>query len=73
VYGTEAETFSKIESFGGTEISGPDWFRVTAKDGTIMEFWSSTNTKLLTDNGQSTAVWLLNRVIDKNGTYSVYI
>ncbi len=73
VYGTEAETFSKIESFGGTEISGPDWFKVTTKDGTIMEFGHASNSKLLTDNGQSTAIWLLNRIVDKNNNTSVYI
>lgn len=72
VYGTEAETYSKIESFGGSEISGPDWFKVTAKDGTIMEFGHAFNTKLLTDNGASTAIWLLNRVIDKNNNTSTY-
>lgn len=72
VYGTEAETFSKVESFGGTEISGPDWFKVTAKDGTIMEFGHGSNTKLLTDNGQSTAIWLLNSIVDKNNNASGY-
>lgn len=72
VYGTEAETFSKIESFGGTEISGPDWFKVTAKDGTIMEFGHGSNMKLLTDNGQSTAIWLLNSIVDKNNNASGY-
>lgn len=72
VYGTEAESFSKIESFGGTEVSGPEWFKVTAKDGTIMEFGHATDTKLLTDNGQSTILWFLNKVIDKNGNYSLF-
>lgn len=50
VYGTEGETFSKIESFGGYENFGPDWFKVTAKNGTIMEFGKATDAKLLTDN-----------------------
>lgn len=37
-----------------------------------MEFGHAVNSKLLTDNSQSTALWLLNKVIDKNGNYSLF-
>jgi hypothetical protein len=72
VYGTENESFSKIESFGGTANSGPDRFVVTTRDGMILEYGSTTDSKFLTDNGQSIMFWLLKRVTDKSGNYQEY-
>jgi len=69
VYGTENEQYSKIESFGGTETAGPEWFRVTLKNGTVMEYGHATNTVMKTDNQASTMIWFLNRVTDRNGNY----
>ncbi len=69
VYGTENEQFNKIVSFGGSETTGPIWFQVTLRNGTKMEYGNATNSKLLTDNGSSTMVWLLNRITDINGNY----
>lgn len=37
-----------------------------------MEFGHGSNMKLLTDNGQSTAIWLLNSIVDKNNNASGY-
>ncbi len=54
VYGTENESFSKIGSFGGSTINGPDWFKVTSKDGTILEYGSGSGSKLFTDGSQIT-------------------
>lgn len=72
VYGTENERFSKIESFGGTATSGPDRFKVTTRDGMILEYGSTTDSKFLTDNGQSVLFWLLKKVIDKSGNFQEY-
>jgi len=72
VYGTEKENFAKIESFGGTEVSGPDWFRVTTKGGQIMEYGKSANSRFLTNDGQSTMFWFLSKVVDINGNSVVY-
>ncbi|MGN6212041.1 SpvB/TcaC N-terminal domain-containing protein [Parafilimonas sp.] len=69
VYGTENEQYNKIESFGGTETSGPTWFKVTLKNGTVMEYGNATNTKLLNDAQTGNLVWLLNRITDINGNY----
>ena len=72
VYGTENENFSKIESVGGSAIYGPDWFKVTTREGMILEYGSDAQSKLLTDNGQSAMYWLLKRVTDKSGNYQDY-
>lgn len=72
IYGTENESFSKIVSSGGNASSGPDKFVVTTRDGMILEYGSSTDSKFLTDNGQSIIFWLLKKVIDKSGNYQEY-
>lgn len=73
VYGQEHENFSKIESFGGSETLGPDWFRVTTKNGVVMEYGHDANTKMTTDDGASTMLWFLNKVTDINGNYIKYL
>ncbi|RYY18232.1 MAG: hypothetical protein EOO04_24435, partial [Chitinophagaceae bacterium] len=69
VYGKENEDFSTIQSFGGSETTGPDYFIVTKKNGTILEYGRSTESKFLNDNGSSTMIWLLNKVTDQNQNY----
>jgi RHS repeat-associated protein len=73
VYGLENETFSKIESFGGSETLGPEWFRVTTKNGTVLEYGHESNTRMTTDDGTSTMLWFLNKVTDINGNYQRYV
>lgn len=73
VYGLENETFSKIESFGGSETLGPEWFRVTTKNGTVLEYGHETNTKMATNDGTSTMLWFLNKIIDAGGNYQRYV
>ncbi len=72
VYGTENESYSKIESFGGSVTNGPDWFKVTTRDGMILEYGTDVISKVLTDNGQSVMFWLLRKVTDKSGNYQEY-
>lgn len=77
VYGFENENYSKIESFGGTENTGPDWFKVTGKDGTVMEFGNTADSKLLTETvttggSLATMVWYLNKITDRNGNYILF-
>ena len=38
IYATEAETFAKIISYTSGSADNPDWFKVIAKDGSVMEF-----------------------------------
>ncbi|WPV66931.1 FG-GAP-like repeat-containing protein [Chitinophaga sp. LS1] len=74
VYGLENEQFTKIESFGGSETLGPAYFKVTTKDGTVLEYGNATNAKMTTDDGTgSTMMWFLNKVTDISGNYQVYV
>lgn len=70
VYGTEQETFSKIEATGGNGNS-PDWFKVTTKNGTVLEY-GSDNSKLKTNDGNNVILWLLRRVKDASNNYMEY-
>lgn len=70
VYGTEQESFSKIEAIGGNGNS-PDWFKVTTKNGTILEYGSDNN-KLKTNDGINVILWVLRRVTDASGNYMLY-
>jgi RHS repeat-associated protein len=69
-YGTEQESFSKIEATGGNGNS-PDWFKVTTKNGTILEY-GSDNSKLKTNDGNNVILWLLRRVKDASDNYMEY-
>lgn len=70
VYGTEQEGFSKIEAKGGNGNS-PTWFKVTTKNGTILEY-GTDNSVFKTNDGTNIIFWLLRRVIDANGNYMIY-
>lgn len=69
-YGTEQENFSKIEAIGGNGNS-PDWFKVTTKNGTILEY-GSDNSNLKTNDGFNTIFWMLRKITDASGNYVVY-
>lgn len=67
-YATEVENYAKINSNGGNG-SSPEWFKVTAKNGTTMEYGKTVDSRLLTDDGQHVLLWRLSRIIDINGNY----
>ena len=69
IYAGEAETYSRIESFTSGSPDNPNWFKVTAKDGTIMEFGNTSDSRFLTDDGVNTLFWRLNKILDINGNY----
>ncbi len=70
IYATESETFSKIRSWtGGGSWANPDWFEVTTKDGTVIQFGNTTDSRIMAENGYSVMMWRLNRIIDINGNY----
>jgi RHS repeat-associated protein len=68
IYAQDAERFAKIVS-NGPSASNPDWFQVITKDGSIMEYGHSTDSRVLTDDGASVVLWRLNKIIDVNGNY----
>ena len=64
-YKTEAETFATIISHG---TSGPAWFEVIMKDGTVIEYGNASNSKVVDDNSRA-IVWNVTLITDVHGNY----
>jgi RHS repeat-associated protein len=70
-YYTEIETFSKIESIDGTN-GDPGSFKVWTKDGRILYYGSTTDSRIVPENINKAYTWLLSRVEDRKGNYITY-
>ncbi len=72
-YATEAETFSRVTSFGQTG-NGPQWFQVENKSGMILEYGKANNSQFLEEAtvGNSVIVWRINKMTDQYGNYCEY-
>jgi hypothetical protein len=68
VYRTERDEFSKIISYGTAGV-GPSYFKVWTKDGMIMEFGNTTDSKVLAVGRSDVAVWPMNKIQDRCGNY----
>jgi len=71
IYKTEAETFVNIEAIG-QQGEGPEWFRVTLKNGVIMEYGNNSDSRVIGDAHNTVLQWKLNKTIDRNGNYVLY-
>jgi hypothetical protein len=70
-YRTEIETFSRIISHGYVGAS-PAYFDVYTKDGRIMEFGNTTDSRAMFTNTTafpSARAWLVDKVSDRSGNY----
>jgi len=65
VYYTQNETFSRITTSGGG-------YKVETKGGLVMEYGTTTDSRLIVKNESSVSAWYLCKVIDKNGNYLKY-
>jgi RHS repeat-associated protein len=67
-YRTEAESYSVVtsnESIGG----GPRYFNVVAKDGSIMQYGYTDDSRFVSDDDSRIMMWRLNKIKDVNGNY----
>ncbi len=76
VYTTRAEDFYKITSIGSSG-SGPQYFKVITKEGVIMKYGSTADSRVDAYDKSGTALgeilmWRLDTVTDQNGNYIVY-
>ncbi len=70
IYATESETFSTIISNTNVSPNNPSWFKVIAKDGSVMEFGNTSDSKFLTNTQVPKVImWRLNKLIDVSGNY----
>jgi RHS repeat-associated protein len=72
-YYTEQHTFSKIVSYGNTGF-GPQRFRVWTKDGLILDFGATNDSRIeMQGTTDKVLTWLLNRVEDVSGNYMTIV
>ncbi|MDX9932436.1 MAG: RHS repeat-associated core domain-containing protein, partial [Bacteroidales bacterium] len=78
VYAEESENFDKIVSYG-TAGSGPSYFKVYTKDGLVMEYGNTNDSKIEVIGTDGYAPqqgtvrsWKLNRIADQSGNYMTF-
>jgi hypothetical protein len=67
-YRSEIESFVRVTSYG-TSGNGPTWFKVETKDGKILEYGNTANSRVEAQGRSDVLVWNVNKVSDKNGAY----
>ena len=67
-YRSEIDSGVKVVSYG-TAGSGPAYFKVFTKEGNVMEFGNSADSKIEAQGKASARVWALNKLQDGKGNY----
>ena len=70
-YRTEIESFSKI-TITSSDANGPLSFKVETKDGLIMEYGSTVDSRYRHSSNQKIISWYLSKVSDQTGNYYTY-
>lgn len=72
VYHTEQETWRKVVTKHGNRV-GPDSFVVYEKDGRVLEYGATADSRVVIGDASSTVrTWALNKVTDRNGNYMTF-
>lgn len=66
-YRTESESFSKITAYGPAD--DPTYFIVESKDGKIIEYGNTTDSRVEAQGRTQALVWGVNKISDKSGNY----
>lgn len=67
-YRTERESYTRIKSYG-TAGNGPAWFKAWTKDGRVLEYGNTTDSRIEAQGKTSVRVWALNKLSDTSGNY----
>ena len=71
LYRTEVDNISRITSYGG-DGQNPDKFKVWTKDGYIIEYGYTEDSKFKNPTNNKVAMWMVNKISDYNGNYMTY-
>ena len=69
-YATEAESFGTITS-KGVSGNGPTWFEVVSKDGTIMEYGNTADSRW-PESSTTKMMWKLSKIRYRDGNYITF-
>ena len=73
-YRTEIDSFARITSYGSAG-NGPAWFKVEHKDGSVVEYGNSADSRIEARGSVTPATiftWAQNRFEDRSGNYILY-
>jgi len=73
-YRTEIDGFDRITSYGSAG-NGPAWFKVERKDGLVVEYGNSADSRIEARGAAAPATvftWAQNRLQDRSGNYILY-
>ena len=70
-YRTEVDNIAKIVSYDG-DGQNPDKIKVWTKDGLIIEYGFTDNSKFKNPTNNKVAMWMVNKISDYNGNYMTY-
>ncbi|MEO1625339.1 MAG: FG-GAP-like repeat-containing protein, partial [Bacteroidota bacterium] len=71
-YRKEVDDFAIVTAHGNMNGS-PQYFKVEKKDGTIMEYGNSSDSRFLNQNGNEVLIWRLNRIWYRDGNYIQFV
>lgn len=71
-YALETEDFSHIVSYG-TKGDGPESFFVRKKDGTVLQYGNTEDSRFLTDDESNVTMWCINKILDINGNFIEFV
>ncbi|MBL7712937.1 MAG: hypothetical protein JNL13_10745 [Chitinophagaceae bacterium] len=71
-YGTEVESYAAITSLGRV-ADCPEKFKVTTKDGIVMEYGYTADARLQTSADGRIMMWRLSKMQDINGNYIEFV
>ena len=72
VYAREYESFDKITARGSLG-NGPEWFELQTKEGAIIEYGKTFNSRVEAPGTATAYRWRVNRIKDTNGNYIDFI
>ncbi|HJQ08165.1 MAG TPA: RHS repeat-associated core domain-containing protein [Candidatus Saccharimonadales bacterium] len=67
-YRTERETFNRVFSYG-TQGAGPQSFKVTTKDGGVVEYGATNDARIEASGKATVRLWAVSKVQDIMGNY----
>lgn len=76
VYRSEIDNFNRVTANGaaaGSAANGPESFTVHAKDGTVLYYGATADSRIEAQGRTVVAAWLLNRMQDANGNAIDYL
>lgn len=71
-YRTERDVFSRVVSYGSAG-GGPAYFRVWAKDGRILEYGGTADSRIEAQGKDTVRLWAMNRLADRSGNFLVAV